>query len=1128
MKYIYYLKSIVAAFALLLFGTNSFSQEVGGNAYALGLSVEFGIDGDLGREGTDDIAGSHARGGAADAFGFVANPAVDGWVVYDGDFFMPGTPENGWGMEFNGTQYSNNYNVNDILPDPANPISHSVDGDCITVEWDGIVAGVAVNIKYHLFNDDLFYTTEVTVINTTATDILDFYYYRNVDPDNNQSIGGGFPTTNTIVSQPGETCQKALVSAEQTSPHDSYLGFGALGDKFRVCYGGFSNRDGSDIWGDTGTLIDVVGSTATADQAISLGYKDDILAGDTINFTFAVVLSEDALEGAFSSLYYIDYESAGGIGGGVISQCNPTVDSVQSCAGNPVILSVEGPNDEDFDWVWTPEEGLTTATGPITEASPLETTTYTVTGTPISECLTNTISKTIVVVYSEGPQIEVTDPGPYCENFDLTTLEFEDLNDTENTITVFLSEIPDSSSQTEPAWPTDEMGPGDNVYLMIGDTVNGCYDWVQVIIDFGGLGAAGDDSTIALCGTPGVSIDLHDLISDGANTLGDFDETTFSGQFNEGTGVLDVGGLAGTYTFEYSVDGIDPCPDDVAIFTVIVNPQPIADFEYLAGGLSSADGLGSTCIINTVSVDDLSILPGGGTIDNYFWDFGDGFTSTLPEPSHLYAAVGEYTITLVVGTDEGCVATYEKDIVIYSEPVLDIIFNDPVCNGFSDGSVTVFVAGGSGSFDIEITDEDDVMRNADGSNTANSLTAGTYYVTVTDASGCSAEGFVTLTDPPVLDITYRTVDPLCYGEAGYIVVDFVTGESINNEMLYFWAPNPVGAGHGGYDADSLYNATAGTYTLTVNDSKGCSNIIDIEIVEPPELIWSLDDEGNSGLGFFPSFCRTAGYQSGGGVVYASATGGTPDYSTPHWTEVATGAEADQGTWGGRNPGLYNVTVTDANDCVLTGSVLVDSVNPIASFTVESAQLNADCKGTADVEVEFTNTSQNYYNENDPGAEYRFYWDLDYIQDQTDWDITGDFDYKPDTTYGARGQTYDIEVCLIAQNQKDCKDMACKIITVYEPITFVNVNIFTPNGDNDNDIFSFKQYAASIATFNCEIVNRWGVKVGVIDNIEGGWDGTDMSGSPCKNGVYFYTYEAVTDNNTTLSGQGTIQIVGAQD
>ena len=303
--------------------------------------MEIAISGAGGQEGTAEGAGFHSRGGAfGTPCGFVANPARDGWVDYDGDFFTPGSPENGWGIEINGVNYGNNYNINQIMTTPDGAITHTRVGDCITVEWEGEVEDVTINIKYHLFVTDLFYTTEVSIYNGTGEDLTDVYYYRNVDPDNNQPIGGSFVTQNTIVSQPGDECQKALVSAEQSTPWDSYLGFGALGDKFRVSYRGFSNRSGSDIWNAIG-LEGTPGATESGDQAMSLAHKSDIPDNDTVNFTFAIVLNEEALEGAFASLYYIDYESAGGIGGGVISQCNPTVDSVTSCAGNPVTLTVD-------------------------------------------------------------------------------------------------------------------------------------------------------------------------------------------------------------------------------------------------------------------------------------------------------------------------------------------------------------------------------------------------------------------------------------------------------------------------------------------------------------------------------------------------------------------------------------------------------------------------------------------------------------------------------------------------------------------------------------------------------------------------------------------------------------------
>src|SRR5690606_10682664 len=51
---------------------------------------------------------------------------------------------------------------------------------------------------------------------------------------------------------------------------------------------------------------------------------------------------------------------------------------------------------------------------------------------------------------------------------------------------------------------------------------------------------------------------------------------------------------------------------------------------------------------------------------SYLWDFGDGTTSTLQNPSHLYQNVGNYPVTLTIWTDAGCVDTlvmFEQDIV---------------------------------------------------------------------------------------------------------------------------------------------------------------------------------------------------------------------------------------------------------------------------------------------------------------------------------------------------------------------------------------------------------------------------------------------------------------------------------
>lgn len=586
----------------------------------------------------------------------------------------------------------------------------------------------------------------------------------------------------------------------------------------------------------------------------------------------------------------------------------------------------------------------------------------------------------------------------------------------------------------------------------------------------------------------------------------------------------DVFGPTGDNTFEDLTGGVfyllnivdeDGCFLDTAIFVGLGDNEVLADFnldslrdvscfgandggafvENIEGGISAPYEITWSTIAG--EHESTGGIPVGGSndIDNLFG--------------------GTWTVT--VTDDEGCAWSYLFEIFEPDLLEIEIIFNNPTCFEFSDGSVTVNATGGNDGKIYEIRDLDGNLLNIDNSNTANTLGEGTYNVTVTDENGCTASGSVDLTHPDQIDVDLVLTNPLCYGdETGLAIADSVynaTGDY--NNISYFWTPNP--GGENGIGADSLENIPAGDYVLTINDENGCTNTFDFTITQPDSLYFAE-------LGLDPAHCRLFSYQNGGGVVFAAAAGGTGDY-TYQWDNLQDETFTVNSTWGGRNPGEYRITVIDDNGCVLSQVVQLDSVSPIASFNVISDDLNADCKGTAPVEVEFENTSQYFSNLNDPATDTTFRWSLDTAN--TGYTITHDYNFRPDTMYLAEGVTYEVEVCLIALNTNGCTDEACKTLTIFEPISFVSVNIFTPNNDGVNDIFSFAEYAASISEFNCIIVNRWGVQVGEINHIEDGWDGNDQNGSPCKDGVYFYTYEAVSDDGTLLNGQGTVQLAGAK-
>ena len=474
---------------------------------------------------------------------------------------------------------------------------------------------------------------------------------------------------------------------------------------------------------------------------------------------------------------------------------------------------------------------------------------------------------------------------------------------------------------------------------------------------------------------------------------------------------------------------------------------------------------------------------------------------------------GNWVVT--VTDQEGCAWSQLFSIFEPGILTLDFISNNPSCYQFNDASVTAATTGGNGGNIFTMTNSAGTQLNSGNSNTINQLVQGWYYTTIVDSEGCTIEDSIYITEPGELAIDLSIEQPLCYGFAtGYAEVDTVYNYAgPYSGLAYFWAPNPSGIN--GVGATYSNHMGPGTYALTINDGNGCSKVFDFTIVYPDSLYFSE-------IGNHPAYCRLYSYQSGNGVVFAAAAGGTPDYSYL-WTNNQTGVTTTNTTWGGRNPGSYTIVVTDDNGCTLTQTVQLDSLSPIAEFDVTSAQfMNPGVyEGTAVVNVTFTNQSLYFANPFDPSADTTFFWNLDTAN--AGWQITHDYFQTFDTSYGSAGV---YTVCLVAINKNGCKDTACKDMIIHDPLTFIPVNVFTPDGDGINDGFTFGYWEIAVATFECTIRNRWGVVVHIMDDINDVWDGTDLNGDPCTDGGYFYTYSGTATNGDTFSGQGMVEILNS--
>ncbi|HOY05889.1 MAG TPA: PKD domain-containing protein [Saprospiraceae bacterium] len=114
----------------------------------------------------------------------------------------------------------------------------------------------------------------------------------------------------------------------------------------------------------------------------------------------------------------------------------------------------------------------------------------------------------------------------------------------------------------------------------------------------------------------------------------------------------------GVHTLYYEfVDPVLGCTfEDSLVFTV--NPMPESDFAQPT----------ETCIHQDILFDNLS----QSTFD-VLWKFGDGATSTLPEPTHAYSDTGSYVITLITRTEFGCIDSISKSIYVTEPPTAQFV-----------------------------------------------------------------------------------------------------------------------------------------------------------------------------------------------------------------------------------------------------------------------------------------------------------------------------------------------------------------------------------------------------------------------------------------------------------------------
>lgn len=120
----------------------------------------------------------------------------------------------------------------------------------------------------------------------------------------------------------------------------------------------------------------------------------------------------------------------------------------------------------------------------------------------------------------------------------------------------------------------------------------------------------------------------------------------------------------GNYIVTLIVSSSPNCADTI-MDTVTVNPIPIVNFVS-----------DTVCMGDTTSFLDLSFIP-SGTISQWFWNFGNGHTSSLQNPQHVFSYAGNHTVTLTAVSNNGCSVTVPGSVLVHPLPVADFSSSPP-------------------------------------------------------------------------------------------------------------------------------------------------------------------------------------------------------------------------------------------------------------------------------------------------------------------------------------------------------------------------------------------------------------------------------------------------------------------
>jgi len=312
-------------------------------------------------------------------------------------------------------------------------------------------------------------------------------------------------------------------------------------------------------------------------------------------------------------------------------------------------------------------------------------------------------------------------------------------------------------------------------------------------------------------------------------------------------------------------------------------------------------------------------------------NFSNATTTTI-----LNLAEGEYTIE-VQDTQE---CTSQNAVIKVTSPTALRISNSvsvpATGKGLSNGSVSITAQGANGGYTYNWFKSDNTTINQI-TNTAVNLSAGKYYVIITDAKGCNLTSpLLEVTEPPLLETVIAVQNViLCNGDINGSIKPTTTGGFLKPGDVYSYRWYENGNPSVLATTTILNEIGIGSYYVIAVDSNGNEAKSQILFVTQPEIL-------SNTLTSDYTLCGDANNWT----IDANPSGGTAPYTYIWNNDVKTASLQNV------PPGNYSVSVTDSHGCKITNNITITA--PVHLAAAENIIIPT-CYGGSDATIEVTSS-----------------------------------------------------------------------------------------------------------------------------------------------------------------------------